>query len=348
VLRVPYDELEETVAGALRKLGFEEERARLCARLFAETTRDGVYTHGLNRFPRFVRMIRAGRIEIHAAPVLTASHGALERWDGKCGVGNLNAHHSMGRAMELARRHGVGAVALAHTNHWMRAGTYGWQAAEAGFIGMCWTNTLPNMPPWGSSEIRLGNNPIVFAVPRPPGHVVFDMAMSQFSYGALGAYRERGEQLPVDGGFDSAGRLTRDPAAIEESQRVLPVGYWKGAGLALMLDLIAAILSGGLATHQIPVEPEREVGISQIFLAFDPAAFGPREAAAEMADRIVASVGSHYPGQRALELRAENLALGVPVDPEVWREVQEIGGAACLPSRDRTRALASKGAADGD
>jgi 3-dehydro-L-gulonate 2-dehydrogenase len=240
----------------------------------------------------------------------------------------LNAHHAMGRAIALAGQHGVGAVALAHTNHWMRAGSYGSQAAEAVYIGICWTNTLPNMPPWGSAEIRLGNNPIVFAVPRPPGHVVFDMAMSQFSYGALGAYRERGEQLPVDGGFDSAGRLTRDPAAIEESQRVLPVGYWKGAGLALVLDMIAAILSGGLATHQIPREPEREIGVSQIFVVFDPAALGPPGAAVEMADRIVASVGGRYPGQRALELRAENLAQGVPVEEGVWQEVREISGAA--------------------
>lgn len=326
-LRIPYDELERAVAVALGKLGFAEGRAVACARLFAETTCDGVYTHGMNRFPRFVRMVRAGRIDIHAVPELVAGHGALERWDGKRGVGNLNAQHAMGRAIELAGQYGVGAVALAYTNHWMRAGSYGWQAAEAGFIGMCWTNTLPNMPPWGSTEIRLGNNPIVFAVPRPPAHVVFDMAMSQYSYGALAAYRERGEQLPVDGGFDSAGRLTRDPAAIEESQRVLPVGYWKGAGLALMLDLIAAILSGGLATHQIPIEPEREIGVSQIFLAMNPAVLGSRSAAVEMADRIVASAGAHYPGQKAFELRAENLALGVPVEEAVWREVLEIGGA---------------------
>ncbi|HEX3742291.1 MAG TPA: 3-dehydro-L-gulonate 2-dehydrogenase [Bryobacteraceae bacterium] len=326
MLRVRYEELESTVAAALRALGFEAERAQLCARLFAETTRDGVYTHGMNRFPRFVRMIRAGRIDIHAVPELVAGHGAVERWDGKHGIGNGNAWHCMQRALALAARHGVGAVALANTTHWMRAGSYGWQAAEAGFIGICWTNTLPNMPPWGSSQIRLGNNPIVFAVPRPPAHIVFDMAMSQFSYGALGAYRERGERLPVDGGFDSEGRLTRDPAAIEQSQRVLPVGYWKGAGLALMLDLIAAILSGGLATHQIPVEPEREVGVSQFFLAIDPAALGARSAAIDMANRIVDAAGSHYPGQKAFELRAANLTLGVPVEDDVWREVCALAG----------------------
>jgi 3-dehydro-L-gulonate 2-dehydrogenase len=103
----------------------------------------------------------------------------------------------MDRALTLARRQGVGAVALANTTHWMRGGSYGWQAAAAGFIGMCWTNTMPNLPQWGSAEARLGNNPLVFAVPRPRGHVVLDMAMSQFSYGALDSYREQGETLPV-------------------------------------------------------------------------------------------------------------------------------------------------------
>ncbi len=324
MLRIPYEELHQTLAGALDKLGFEKERALLSARLFAETTRDGVYTHGVARFPRFARMIRARRIDVQAAPELVGGHAALERWDGRCGPGNLNAWHSMNRALELARQHGLGAVALRNTNHWMRAGSYGWQAAEAGFIGVCWTNTMPNLPPWGSVEARLGNNPLVLAVPRPLGHIVLDMAMSQFSYGALAAYRERGEALPVDGGFDSAGRLTRDPAAIEASQRPLPIGYWKGSGLALMLDLIAAILAGGLATHQIPNDPERETRISQFFLAIDPAGPGPAAAAEEIAEGIVASLGSRYPGQRTLELRAENMALGVPVDPAVWREVQEM------------------------
>lgn len=323
-MRVAFEELEETLAAALRGLGFEHSRADLCARLFAETTRDGVYTHGIARFPRFVRMIRAGRIDIHAAPEIVRGHGSLERWDGRCGPGNLNAWQSMERAIALARVHGVGVVALANTTHWMRGGSYGWQAADAGVIGICWTNTMPNLPQWGSTEARLGNNPLVFAVPRPGGHVVLDMAMSQFSYGALAAYRERGELLPVDGGFDVGGEMTRDPAAIEASQRPLPIGYWKGSGLSLVLDMIAAILAGGLATHQIPKDPERETGISQFFLAIDPAGLGGDAAA--IADGIVASTDSRYPGRRTLELRAENLALGVPVDESVWREVQALVG----------------------
>jgi 3-dehydro-L-gulonate 2-dehydrogenase len=322
MLRIPYHDLLAALERAFRKLGLPPERADLCARLFAETTRDGVYTHGVRRFPRMVSMIRAGSIDVHALPELVRSHGVLERWNGNRGVGNLAAHQLMGRAIETARANGVGAVALANTTHWMRAGTYGWQAAEAGCIGMCWTNTLPNMPEWGSSEIRLGNNPLVFAVPRRRGHVVFDMAMSQFSYGALEAYRVRGEPLPVHGGFDAKGELTRDPAAIEASQRLLPVGFWKGSGLAIVLDMMAAVLAGGLATHQLSTDPEKESGISQFFLAIDPAAVGPREQAETIAENIVAASGARYPGQRALELRVENMQSGVPVDDEVWRQLE--------------------------
>jgi len=269
-------------------------------------------------------MIRAGRIDPAASPELVRSHGVVERWDGRCGSGNLNAWASMDRAMSLARAHGTGVVALANTTHWMRGGTYGWQAANAGFVGICWTNTLPNLPPWGSTEPKLGNNPLVIAAPRPSGAVVLDMAMSQFSYGALAAYRSRREVLPVDGGFDSAGNLTRDPAAIEASGRPLPIGYWKGSGLAMTLDLIATMLSGGLATHQIPADPEREIGLSQFFLAIDAAALDSENRAAEIADAIVASAGARYPGQRTLEIRAENLKLGVPVDDALWEEIRNI------------------------
>src|SRR5262245_42894268 len=231
------------------------ERAALSAPLVADASRDGVASHGLNLFPRLVAMARAGLVDVHARPEPIVRAGAMERWDGRRGPGNLNAHASMERALQLSREHGVGCVALANTNHWMRGGAYGWQAAEAGAIALCWTNTLPNLPPWGASEARIGNNPLVVAVPRAAGHVVLDMALSQFSYGALAAHRMRGELLPVAGGFDANGTLTSDPAAIEQSRRPLPIGFWKGSGLSIVLDLIAATLSGGLATHQVPAIP---------------------------------------------------------------------------------------------
>jgi len=330
-MRIPYDELFDGLLRVLLNLNFEQQRARLCARLFAEASRDGVYSHGLNRFPQFARMIRNGIIAVDAEPELVARSGSLERWDGKRGPGNLNAYRCMDRAIALSREHGIGCVALANTNHWMRGGSYGWQAAEAGAIGICWTNTMANLPPWGASDPRVGNNPLIIAVPRAKGHVVLDMAMSQFSYGTLVSYRMRGEQLPVEGGFDAAGQLTRDPAAIEASKRPLPIGYWKGSGLALMLDMVGALLSGGCATYQIPADTERETDLSQVFIAVDLSSVDRASTSMSLADQIVEHLQSssvadgvqvRYPGERVLRTRKENMANGIPVEPSIWREVQ--------------------------
>jgi len=331
-MRIPFDELESTLAEILLAEGFLPDDARACARLFAETTRDGVYTHGIARFPRFLQTISNGRVLPQAKPVQKFSAGALERWDGQRGPGNLNAQAMMSRAIELAEAHGIGCVALANTNHWMRGGSYGWQAAEAGMVGICWTNTLPNLPAWGGQKPVLGNNPLVIAVPRSnddDAHIVLDMAMSQFSFGTLEQYRRQGKLLPVDGGFDTAGKLTRDPAAIEASMRPLSIGYWKGSGLSLVLDMMAALLSGGLSTSQLPADPLQESGLSQVFIAINLAALQPAAESAAVADDILhffsgeESQGTHirYPGERVLADRAENLALGVPVDESLWNEI---------------------------
>ncbi len=330
-VRVSYEDLQGVLRRALIKVGFAPSRAELCARLFADASRDGVATHGLNRFPRFMEMVRLGVVDINASPVRVGSSGALERWDGRRGPGNLNAHACMDAAIGLSRAHGIGCVGLANTNHWMRGGSYGWQAVDAGVIGICWTNTLANLPPWGASEPRIGNNPLVIAVPRPSGPLVLDMAMSQFSFGALESYRRRGEPLPVVGGFDANGQLTQDAAAIEATRRPLPIGFWKGSGLAVMLDVVAAALSGGLATHEIASDPLHETQLSQVFIAVNPASLGDSEMES-IADRVVehlhvpAADGSRpkYPGERALETRRRNLQQGIPVDPEIWKTVQNL------------------------
>ena len=329
--RIAFEVVRAGLTNALLKRGFSDQRAQLCAQLFTEATCDGVYSHGVNRFPRFVEMIRNGSVDAVAESEVAARFGALERWDGQRGPGNLNAYAAMNRALGLSREHGIGCVALGNTNHWMRGGTYGWQAADAGMIGICWTNTMPNLPPWGGIEAAIGNNPLVIAVPRAKGHVVLDMAMSQFSYGALESYRKRGEVLPVDGGFDQAGNLTRDPAAIEATQRLLPVGYWKGSGLSVVLDMMAAMLSLGNATHHIAPDPLRETGLSQVFVAMNPSAIGDEAQLERIADDAVESVSSArpvdankpvcYPGERTLRIRVENRRLGLPIDDAVWNEI---------------------------
>jgi 3-dehydro-L-gulonate 2-dehydrogenase len=190
---------------------------------------------------------------------------------------------------------------------------------------------MPNLPAWGGLNAVAGNNPMVIAVPRKAGPVVLDMAMSQFSFGAIESYRKRGEQLPVAGGFDTEGNITRDPAAIEQSLRPLPIGYWKGSGLAIVLDMVAAMLSLGRATHQIPADSLKEAGVSQVLIAINPAALGSAERSDEITDAVVESVHAskpekegrtvRYPGEQTLKIRAENEKLGLPVEESTWAEI---------------------------
>ncbi len=328
--RIPFQEMYAEFLRVLLNMGFTAERAELCAKLFTEASRDGVYTHGLNRFPRFINNIKNGHININAQPVKVEALGALERWDGNLGPGNLNAHFCMKRAIEIAKEHGIGCVALKNTNHWMRPGAYGLQAADAGCVGICWTNTIPNMPPWGAKEPKLGNNPIVFAVPREEGHILLDMAVSMFSYGKLESYARHDEMLPVDGGFDSDGNLTKDPKAVLQTNQSLPIGYWKGSGLSLLLDLIAMILSGGNSTLEVG-KFGVEMGLSQVFMALDISRLSGKDLIIRSLQETIADLHRStpireggtvsYPGERMLKARKENLEKGIPVEPVYWEQV---------------------------
>ena len=334
MLRMPFDEVRHEVERVLLGIGLGAERAALSARLFAEASRDGVPSHGLNRLPRFVRQAGTGIVDARAEAACVSRMGAWERWNGHKGPGNLNAHACTERAMALAREHGLGCVAVANTNHWMRGGSYGWQAATAGFGFIGWSNTMPNMPPWGGRQNRIGNNPLVIAVPRGEAPVVLDMALSQYSFGRLEASAEAGTRLPVPGGLDENGQLTSEATAILRSGRVLPIGFWKGSSLAVVLDLLGMMLSAGKPTCELPSDAEQETGLSQVFLAIDLGRAGDVSGLAKrvgaVLDDLVKSEPDEngllvrYPGQRVLHTRAENMRLGVPVDPNVWKYIREL------------------------
>lgn len=331
-LRIPFQQLLETFGEILRQYGFSPERAKLCATLFARASLDGVASHGLNRFPFFLTLIREGYIDVDAEPECIGTFGAFERWDGNLGPGNLNAYHCMERAIELAKQQGMGCVALRNTNHWMRGGNFGWQAVENGCIGLCFTNTIPNMPAWGGSQPILGNNPIVIAIPREKGPVVLDMAMSQFSYGKLNTYAIRDEELSYEAGFDEDGNLTKEPKQVIENMMTLPIGLWKGAGMSLMIDIIASFLSEGNATHNLG-DLEKEHAISQLFLCFYPPKLGISPVSEEQLNAIIENLKSssvfegksvRYPGESTLRRREENLEKGVPVEQEIWMRVLDL------------------------
>jgi 3-dehydro-L-gulonate 2-dehydrogenase len=209
----------------------------------------------------------------------------------------------------------------------MRGGTYGWQAANQDCIGICTTNTIANMPPWGGISPTLGNNPIVIAVPRKGGaHVVLDMAVSQYSYGALQEHKLKNKKLAVPGGYNEKGELSDDPASIYQSQRTLPVGFWKGSGLSLVIDVLLSSLTGGQTVQQITAGG-KESGVTQLFLCIYK-----EDLHHNLIDEIIAFTKSsqpvkkegkvYYPGENTLAVRKENEAQGIPVIEKIWKEVQ--------------------------
>jgi len=330
-MKVTYEEMYSEFVRVLKKYGLDEKKAALSAKLFADASLDGVYTHGLNRFPKFIKSVQNSSVCIGNEPVLVSAFGSIERWNGQKGPGNLNAYACMQRSIALAKKYGSGCVALSNTNHWMRPGAYGLMAAEADCIGILWTNTVPNMPPWGGKDAKLGNNPLVVCIPHGDVPVLLDVAMSMYSYGKLELYQRQGRQLPVDGGFDKDGNATRDPGKILETHQVFPIGYWKGSGLSLVLDLIAAVLSGGNTSCRVGKLPA-ETELSQVFITYDLAQFPDRKEIDSKIDETLKDLKAsmpqnneqpvRFPGEGLVSVREENRKNGIPVDEGIWASVK--------------------------
>jgi 3-dehydro-L-gulonate 2-dehydrogenase len=330
-MRVSYEVMQKEFKRILFKNGFSERDAEEAAEIFAQNSLAGVFSHGLNRFPRVIEYLQKGEIDPSVTAECEQRAGTIERWNGHRGFGPLNAKKAMNRAIELAKMYGIGLVALGNNNHWMRGGSYGWQAANEGCIGICWSNTCPNMPAWGGTDRKIGNNPLIMAIPRSNGkNVVIDCAVSQFSYGKLEDCRLKGKKLPVPGGYDSDGNLTTDPAEIEKTWRVLPMGYWKGSGISIALDLMATVLSNGNSVHTIGTFGD-EVGLTQIMIAIDPSKMNSIELTDSIVDAIVADVKAsipveegceiYYPGEMELRNKKDFEKNGIPVVEEKWNEI---------------------------
>ena len=334
MMTVQLEEMEQLFASILMKNGVSEKEAEETAQVFTCNATDGVLSHSVMRFPRLIRQIQLGIVKSGVLPVCISSRMAVQRSDAGFGLGTTSARLSMERACSLAKEYGIGLVALKNANHWMRGGYYGWQAAQQQMIGICWTNTMPNMPPWGALESTIGNNPCVIAIPRKNGkHVVLDSAMSQFSYGKLEETRLKGQQLPVVGGYDKEGFLTTDPQSIEETGRVVPAGFWKGSALSLVLDMAAALLADGNCTCEIPKDTIRESGLSQMFIAINPEFLG-EEHSERIANKVIDSIHAsksikkggvvRYPGERVIQDRENARLHGVSLSSQAWQAIKDL------------------------
>jgi len=332
-MRITTENMQKVLYELFRKYKFSQEKAILLANVFTENTLDGVSSHGINRVPLFIEYVQKGIINIDAEAEKVASFGNIERWDGNLGSGIVNATRCTNRAIELAKQNGMGMVALRNTNHWMRGGTYGKQAANANCISILFTNTKPNMPPWGGKDSRIGNNPFVVSIPRKKGHVILDMAISQFSFGKINDYKLKGEKLPYNGGWDDNNELSNDPEKILLKERGLPIGYWKGSALSMVLDMLATLLSGGNSTAEISSK-EIETAISQVYICIYPEVFKDNGLQEKLIDEIIDFTQDvetinpgekiYYPGEQSKQKRAKNLKESILVNESIWKNIVKL------------------------
>jgi LDH2 family malate/lactate/ureidoglycolate dehydrogenase len=242
----------------------------------------------------------------------------------------------MRHAVESAKTSGVGACLATRLTHWGRAHAYAYRAALRGVIGICTTNAIPNVVAWGSSKPLLANNPLAIGIPRGSDQepIILDMAMSQAAVGKIGTFLREGRKLPPNWGLDASGRPTDDPAAILSGGRVLPFGDHKGIGLAIMMELLTGALAGGLLSFEIAKSNSsgQDPDSSKLFLALDVAAFIEPERFAQRVRDFISwlhqtepGLEITLPGERGWRTREQYLAEGIPIHPDIVRDLREAG-----------------------
>ena len=331
MIYVQYEEAVKRMARGLERF-LNAQDAKRFAEIFAGNSLDGVYSHGMNRYPRYLSDMESGLCDAKVTQAERVSGlGGLEVWDAHFGVGPLIAQQMAERAIELARTHGIACVALRNNSHWLRAGRYGLMMADAGMMGLCMTNTCMNLVAYGAKEPSTGNNPITIAIPRRAGSLVMDMAVSQYAFGKLEIMAQEGSMLDTPCGYDTDGNLTNDPKKIVKSGLMTPMALWKGSALSIMIDLMVSMLSLGRTSLAIGTPADGEKGMSQMFVCMNPAAVIDMDKAEAQMEKTIAFLNSlepkdgvhgvHAPGENLEKTRARNRECGIPVTEDTWQKI---------------------------
>ena len=331
MIYVQYEEAVKRMARGLERF-LNAQDAKRFAEIFAGNSLDGVYSHRMNRYPRYLSDMESGLCDAKVTQAERVSGlGGLEVWDAHFGVGPLIAQQMAERAIELARTHGIACVALRNNSHWLRAGRYGLMMADAGMMGLCMTNTCMNLVAYGAKEPSTGNNPITIAIPRRAGSLVMDMAVSQYAFGKLEIMAQEGGMLDTPCGYDTDGNLTNDPQKIVESGLMTPMALWKGSALSIMIDLMVSMLSLGRTSLAIGTPADGEKGMSQMFVCMNPAAVIDMDKAEAQMEKTIAFLNSlepkdgvhgvHAPGENLEKTRARNRECGIPVTEDTWQKI---------------------------
>jgi LDH2 family malate/lactate/ureidoglycolate dehydrogenase/isocitrate/isopropylmalate dehydrogenase len=336
-VRVPAQDLERWTVEVLQQVGVQPAHAADAARVLGYADLAGIDSHGIARLPAYVQAIRSGVIRTEGEPTVEGD-GAVARVDGHHLLGHRSSRVALAHAVERAREHGVGWVNVRHSSHHGATGAYVHEAALQGMVALAATNTGPVVAPTGASRPYLGTNPLALGLPvagEPP--LVFDMATSAVSGGKFEIALRHGRSVPLGWGVDGQGRPTTDPSQVYPGTgALLPLGSdrdrssHKGYGLALLVELLTGVLSGGptgpgvgnLTFRAAASHPE----VSHVLVVLDPARLGDAGALAAGAGRLLDGLRRlspldpdlpvRTPGQRAAQETARRRRDGVPLDAE--------------------------------
>jgi (2R)-3-sulfolactate dehydrogenase (NADP+) len=323
-------EAETLVVDTLTRCRTGADNAASVARALGAAEADGLKGHGLSRVPTYAAQAKVGKVDGFAVPVTTQPRPALLAIDAANGFAYPALDAAVAALPDVARRQGLAAAAIRRSHHCGAAGRPVEQLAEAGLAALMFANTPAAIAPWGGSTGVFGTNPVAFACPlegRPP--LVIDLSLSKVARGNILAARQRGESIPEGWALDAAGRPTTDPDAALRGT-MLPLGDGKGTLLALMVELLAAGLTGANlaadASSFLDAEGDPP-GTGQLIVAFDLAL--PEGGAAvsrftRLAAMIEAQAPARRPGTRRLVARHKASLDGLAIPEALLTEIAAI------------------------
>jgi (2R)-3-sulfolactate dehydrogenase (NADP+) len=306
-----------------------EANAKSVARALVLAEADGLKGHGLSRAPMYAKQAKSGKVDGHATPSLTRRKPALIAVDAANGFAYPAIELAETTLPEIARSEGIAAASIHRSHHCGAAGHPVERLADAGLVAIMFVNTPSGIAPWGGSKAVFGTNPVAFACPLPGrAPLVIDLSLSKVARGNIMTAKQRGEKIPEGWALDAQGRPTTDPDAALAGTMV-PMGDAKGTALALMVELLAAGLTGANFAAEASSFLDAEgppPGTGQLIVAIDPAAFGGNAVArfGVLAQSIEEQQGARLPGMRRLALRKKAQTEGIAVSDALMREIEAI------------------------
>ena len=330
-VRLSLAEAEDFAFRALVASRTSATNARATARALVAAEADGQGGHGLSRVPAYALQARAGKVEGHAMPLVAQVAGSALRVDGGFGFAYPAIDAAIEALAPLARDQGIAVAALHRSHHFGQAGAHAERLAERGLVALVLGNSPKAMAFWGGRKAMLGTNPLAFAAPLPGGAapLVIDLAMSVAARGKIVAAEKAGKTIPADWAVDANGHPTTDAKAALAGT-LLPIGGAKGGALALMIEILAAAVTGsafGWEASSFFDDKGGPPNMGHVLIAIDAGplsagAFDDRMAA--LLDTVATEPGARLPGTRRLANRARAAAEGVTVAPALHAEIDAL------------------------